>query len=237
MILHCGGAEEVGFIKFLNNAITACRCNGNEFDLQYTTFHGQQTNRETVMLMDAEKFKKKNRPVILLVSKDFLHTIWSSPQKRAFMKIVTSLKSCLHIWLDVNENDIKRHSNILLRKDQNFGRIYFHELTSIPEPSQNVETLTILRSFLFTNNRSNCNTLNNYAVDDEVDEMRRNFEAAYPSTIVQDYVNSDILKTMVPKLKELNLTHDEIEREKLYSKIKQNVNVDRRPSRQSVLQH
>ena len=176
-ILHCGGAAELHCIEFLNQTIAACCNEVNKIDLQYTTYRENQTNgKETVMLANAQNYKKKNEQVILLVSKDFFQVMWSSPQKQVFLKTVTSIKNCLHIWLDVNEDHVNRHSNKLSRKDLGFTRILVDELNSGFRPSQNVERIAKLRSFLATSNSTKCNMLNNYAVDDEVGEMRRRFE-------------------------------------------------------------
>ena len=38
------------------------------------------------------------------------------------------MKNVLHIWMDVDEQTVKRHSTILLRKDLNFGSITYQDL-------------------------------------------------------------------------------------------------------------
>ena len=52
------------------------------------------------------------------------------------------MKNVLHIWMDVDEPTVKRHSTILLRKDLNFGSITYQDLvTAQPDRGGQYETL------------------------------------------------------------------------------------------------
>ena len=174
-ILHCGGEEEIHFIKYLADVIAGCEV--APFELVYTKYQKHQV-KETIMYLDARKYKKNGLPIIMLISKQYFDLMWLSPHKDELLDIIATTKHCLHIWLDVNEKDVKRRSNILLGKYENFRKINVHELTTGLAPSQNVEIANRLCTLLNgKDNNSNNNKclLDNYAVDDEIHQMRLNF--------------------------------------------------------------
>ena len=123
-ILHCGGDKEIEFIEYLNQSMSID--SGKEkypFDLEYRTYRPEQGGIVTIMCMDAEKYKKKNDGFVLLISKEFFDVMWLSIHKTTFLKLVTTGKRCIHIWMDVNEKDVGRRSTVLLSKDRSFHRI------------------------------------------------------------------------------------------------------------------
>ena len=91
------------------------------------------------------------------------------------------MKNCLHIWLDVTEDDVRRYSTALLRRDMSFSRIHVDQLYKGLGCSLDADSkISELYSVLLTKTNVRANTFNNYAVDDEIDEMKRRFMEVYP---------------------------------------------------------
>ena len=97
------------------------------------------------------------------------------------------MRNSLHIWIDVNEKDVKRKSTILLRRDLNFGRIHIDELTQDPFKDSDAKVVMICNLLLTSARRLNTvnnYAVNNYAVDDEIDEMTRIKETSFSCQVV-----------------------------------------------------
>lgn len=177
-ILHCGGDKEIEFIEYLKQTMSIATCKEKRpFDVEYRIYRAEQVSIDTIMYMDVEKYKKKNDGFILLISKEFFDVMWLSIHKTNFLKLVTTGKRCLHIWLDVNKNDVARRSMALLSNDRSFHRINAEDVTRGLPPGQNTTVIDKIYSLLLerNNNETTFNTLNNYAVDDKEVDMRHAF--------------------------------------------------------------
>ena len=111
-ILHCGGDKEIEFIEYLSQTMRIQKC---PFEVEYRTYRPKHRGIDTIMRMDAEKYKQKNDGVILLVSKAFFDVMWPSVHKTTFLKLISTTKMCIQVWLDVTEQDVIRRSTVLSR--------------------------------------------------------------------------------------------------------------------------
>ena len=128
------------------------------------------------MHMEAEKCKKKNIPLVVLISKEFFDKMWPSPHKQALLKTITSFRKCLHVWLDLNEDDVKSRSLKLLSTRRSFRRLRVEELTLGLPWSDNTQCIDKVFSLLVdTDSNTEYDGLNNYAIDDEEETMRLTF--------------------------------------------------------------
>ena len=154
---------------------------------EYTRFQGDRNKEQknkgdrgvssTIILSDAVKYKKLKTPLIVLISNDFFDEVWPTPQKQTLLPIVTSYssKKCLHIWLGVDENDVLKKSKSLMRADGHFRRIK----SNVIENEERKNVISKLQEYLYSHSASAYSLFNNYAVDDEIMEMKRNFENRY----------------------------------------------------------
>ena len=173
-ILHCGGNQELEFIRYLSNVITTSE-RDVPFTLDYTDFQEQQDKKE-IVYHDAEKYKNNGMPILILLSKSFFDLMWNSSRKKDLLEILSSetIKGCLHVWLDVNETDVKGYCNKFLREDDNFKRIKYADLKNSPE------IVKTIRRLLHESSDSQNNNPDNYGIDDEADDMRRRFLESNP---------------------------------------------------------
>jgi len=181
-ILHCGGDQETNFISHLRTALSSCVDVSNKWDLHVPQYK-DDAHKATHIHTHCEHFKKKNSDVVVLLCKNFFDTLWSSPHKRSIVKMITTMKNCVHVWLDVNEDDVRRYGTVLLRTDMNFGRVTLNDLLNNNNNNNNKSAdsqISMLNSLLMKTSIKT-NSLNNYAVDDEIDEMRERFLKMYPS--------------------------------------------------------
>lgn len=180
-ILHSGGEQERNFIQHIRMTLSTCVNISNKLDIHFTQHRDdQKQHKATHVHMNAETYKKKNNNVIVLICKDFFETMWASPHKRNLVKLITTMKNCVHVWLDVNEDEVRRYSTILLRKDLNFARITVDELVNDVGKSSSDSQILLIKSLLMKMNTKS-NSLSNYAVDDEVEDMRVKYLESFPS--------------------------------------------------------
>ena len=130
--------------------------------------------------MDVERYKRKKAFVILVVSKTLFDVVWSTAQKIPFLRAVSTMKNCLHLWLDVNEEDVKRYSTVMIREDLNFCRLHIDELTRGLEADPDAKIAVINILLRTSSTRKSC--LNNYACDDEGEEMKDRFLELQPKS-------------------------------------------------------
>lgn len=183
-ILHSGGTEEVDFIEYLENSLAK---NNALYILDYTKYQQHQA-KDVIMLTDAKKYKAQNIPMIVLISRFFFDLIFPTTCKQGILNAIVLSKNCLHIWLDVTEDDVKRYSKALLRTNGPFRRISASELRAKSDPVDMVKKIHSL--IMYGNAHGDANILNNYAVDDEVDEMRTNFLRLHASTTIETLQSS-----------------------------------------------
>jgi len=170
-VLHCGGEEDLSFIQQLEDA--ANKSSGG-VRLDYTR-HVTNNSKDATMIRDAQKLKKEKAPLVVLVSKTFFELIWVTSNKQGIVNVITSYSSrnCVHVWLNVDDREVQQRSKALMRKDNFFRRIKSQELQQLDANDRLDRILTLLKA---TGDRSN--PLNNYPVDDEVEEMHRNYRAS-----------------------------------------------------------
>ena len=184
-VIQCGTETESEVIKYLQELIRKCRNPGNKLDIQFTRYKDdQKLNKARIIYMDVEKCKKQNAFVIILVSRMLFDVVWSTPQKGNLLKMISIMKNCLHIWIDVNEEDVKRYSTMMIRKDLSFGRLHISELTKGLSANPDAK-LIMIKALLRTSSTRKNYRLNNYACDDEIEEMKDRF-------LEQESRNNDI---------------------------------------------
>lgn len=163
-VIHCGSEQDINTLETLKQMVQKCDHPSNKLDFQHATFREEQKhNRSTLIHMEIEKHKKANSFVVVFISRTLFEVMWSSLHKRTFLKMITSIKNCLHIWLDVNEEIVRRYSTILPRKDLRFGRINIEELSGNAE-----DKISTLYTLLHASRRIRVNYQQNYSVDDEL---------------------------------------------------------------------
>jgi len=154
-VIHCGSQQDIKTLNYLKQLTQECKYSWNKLDFQHLTFR-EEKERAGLIHTEVEKHKKIN--VIVLISRSLFEIMWISRKKRAFLKMITLMKKCVHIWLDVDEEIVRRHSTTLLRRDLNFGRIHIEELSGNPD-----DKISTLHKLLRTSMR----TEQNYAVDEQ----------------------------------------------------------------------
>lgn len=162
-IIHCGNEQDINALSYLKNLVRECEHPSNKLDFQHLTFReGQNYNISTLIHMEVEKYKKTNSFVVILLSKPMFEIMWRSTMKGTFLKMISMMKNSLHIWLDVNEDIVRRYSTVLLRRDLNFGRIHIDELNNNSGDAD--EKISTINKLLCTS-KVRKNYQQNYAVD------------------------------------------------------------------------
>lgn len=118
---------------------------GQSFVIEYTKFQDYQA-KEMIMLNDATKYKKEKLPMIVLISSAFFNLIWKTSCKQNILNVITnfSTKNVLHIWLDVNEDDVKYRSTLLCRTDGLFRRIMASDLLKLTSRARIIKIHNLL---------------------------------------------------------------------------------------------
>jgi len=173
-VLHIGEQEEIKFVDILEKDLASYP--GQSFVIEYTKFQDYQA-KEMIMLNDATKYKKEKLPMIVLISSAFFNLIWKTSCKQNILNVITnfSTKNVLHIWLDVNEDDVKYRSTLLCRTDGLFRRIMASDLLKLTSRARIIKIHNLLNE---KNGDVKFDPNNNHAIDDDVDNMRMNYEMA-----------------------------------------------------------
>jgi len=183
-ILHCGGVEEQKFLQYLGEVITASE--DVPFTLEYTEFQEQQDRKE-IVYHDAEKYRNNGMPLVILISKYFFDLMWKCSRKKDLLDIISSetIKHCLHIWLDVNESDVRSYCNKLLRNDDNFKRIKYNELID-SSSDETSGVVPMIRRLLHESSRGGSGVHDNFSVDDEAEDMKSRFLEANKDFVLEE---------------------------------------------------
>lgn len=162
-ILQITGDDELQFIKILESElVNYC---GNGYVLEYNDLRNKQ-QKETIIYMNLRKFKERQLPLIVLISKSFLDELWSTAYKGIILKDITNYVSpyCLHIWLGgLTETEIIKYSVTLCRIDGAFRRIALKDI------KQNTLVESI-RSFLSDVKKKPC--YENFALDKQQERLQ-----------------------------------------------------------------
>lgn len=189
-VIHSGSDQDATVVSYLKQLARECEQSANRLDFQHMTYRDEQKHhRSTLIHMEIDKHKKSNAFVLVLISRTLIKVMWTSQQKRTFLKTITTMKNCFHLWLDVNEEIVKRYSTVLVRKDLNFGRMHINELrkTSGDADAKMWTVNTLLRTSSFRTNYQQ-----NYGVDDEIDEMKERFLMSYAELADGELVNLSV---------------------------------------------
>lgn len=168
-ILHCGSKSEINFIQYLEKCNIVCKDPSLRFE--YTNYREHQAN-ERIILSDAIRYKKQKSALLVLISHTFFELLWPTSHKLPILNIISnySHKNCIHIWLDVIEDNVKRYSKELLRIDGYFRRIHAKELYKLHD----ADVTTYLHKCIYMHPTSTYHQ-ENYGIDDEIDEMKKKF--------------------------------------------------------------
>ena len=83
--------------------------------------------------------------------------------------MISIMKNCLHIWIDVKEEDVRRYSTMMIRKDLSFGRLHIDELNKGLSANPDAK-LAIINTLLRKSSTRKNYSLNNYVCDAEIEE-------------------------------------------------------------------
>ena len=173
-VIQCGTELELQVTKYIQDLVKSCQDPVNKLDIELTTYREcQERHKARILLMDLEKCKQKNANMIVLVSKTLFDVVWSTGHKLSFLRIISFMKNSLHIWLDVNERDVKRYSTLMIRKDLKFGRIHVDELAM--DSGRDCDARVSLIRSLIQKASPWTAKLNNYACDEEARDMEQRY--------------------------------------------------------------
>ena len=110
-----------------------------------TRDHKNATDKVMMVKMALQSYKDRNLPYILILNTIFLDLVWKSSEKTQILKMLTNYptKFCLHIWLDVDENDVSSYSTFLQRNDV-FKRVSYSKLSKYDDTQLLDEILVLM---------------------------------------------------------------------------------------------
>ena len=202
-ILHSGGDKELGLINHLENGIVIESAKDEVpcFTLNYTIFQPHQDKKE-IIFNNAKTYKEGDNPLIVFISENLFEKIWTSVRKAELVKSVTSeeLKGCVHVWLDVKEEDVKFRSHKLCCPTNKFRIVEGDELLKTDTSGVITKLRSLIQSTMIN---KIAEEQENLSIDDEEDEMKNNFLRQNPqySDIMAEEQNEMEVETCEPNKK------------------------------------
>lgn len=157
-IASYGGEDVAPFIARIN------KLSGKNVPQFECTDYVNTGDRVLVLQLALSSHKERNLPLILLINRKFLDSVWSSTSKGQILKTILtySTKCCVHIWFDnLTESDVEKYSVGLCRSDSAFRRISYSDL-----PVNDNEMLERLLSLLQDTQEKI--SFENYSVQEEI---------------------------------------------------------------------
>jgi len=166
-VLFTSGDEENSFIGKLE---------AGGYVLEYSHIKQQQNKQpETIVHLNLRKYKERKVPMIVLITSNFLESMWPTIYKESIIKDITKYvtRYCVHIWLsNLDEFEMRKYSSVMCRTGGPFRRVKEKELGIEP-----VEIVRKLRKIM--SDTHEIISLENYSVQEEEEERKLSKEMKY----------------------------------------------------------
>uniref|UniRef100_A0A7M5XDL4 Death domain-containing protein n=2 Tax=Clytia hemisphaerica TaxID=252671 RepID=A0A7M5XDL4_9CNID len=136
----------------------------NETTFTSKDFH-TSNNVPLLVSMTLATFKESRLPLLVILTKDFFHKIWTDQLKIGIQQMLLGYSShfCLHIWMDdLDSTEVRKWSTGLLRNDSSFRRVKYQDLQYTTDKELKEQIIALIRD-----NTDREAKYRNYSVQDQ----------------------------------------------------------------------
>ena len=131
-------------IKYISQCFEKIR--GPRLEYQQTIPDSQ---KDVIITRNVKKYADSNLPMILILSEEFLSTVWPTASKPTILGSILNYanKLSVHVWCSsVTAESIKRYSTMLLKELPNFRTATYDKLQFMTHEEVGLQLVKLLKS-------------------------------------------------------------------------------------------